>query len=167
MGYNWSSRIAEFEHDPTAPARGRTGYLPHPSGVEGWSVAPVGGYALAIPANLEPQRVEVAWRTMQWLTSPGMAKLLAVNGASASPRFSVAADPEVLAVSPVIGVVDGLARAGQMQRWSHPPVAEFSRMIQVLGEELHPMLLDERSATACLRQAQDRIDTLMREAGHY
>ena len=51
-------------------------------------------------------------------------------------RVERVADPEVLAVSPVIGVVDGLARAGQMQRWSHPPVAEFSRMIQIIGEEL-------------------------------
>lgn len=167
MGYNWSSRIAEFELDPTAEARGRSGYLPHPSGREGWSVAPVGGYALGIPANLDRTRVEIAWRTILWLTSPGIAKLIAVNGSAASPRFSVAADPEVLAVSPVIGVVDGLARAGQMQRWSHPPVAEFSRMIQIIGEELHPLLLGQSSARRCLEAAQGRVDALMRAAGRY
>ncbi len=167
MAYNWSSRIAEFELDPTAAARGRTGYLPHPSARDGWAGSPVGGYALAIPANLERSRQDLAWRVIQWLTSPSLSKLLAVNGASVSPRFSVAADPEVLAISPVIGVVDGLARAGQLHRWSHPPVAEFSRMIQIIGEELHPMLVGLRSPRAALAAAQARVDELMRAAGHY
>ena len=167
MSYTWSSRVAEFELDPTSAARGRTGYLPHPSGRPGWSLAPAGGYAIGLPANLPPGRVQPAWRLAQWLTSPSLAKLIAVNGASVSPRFSVAADPEVLSLGPVIGVVDGLAKTGQLQHWPHPPVAEFSRIIQILGEELHGMLSGAATPAAALAAAQSRVDRMMRAAGHY
>lgn len=168
MAYNWSSRVAEIELDPTAMASGRTAYLPHPSPPSGRAAAaPVGGFALALPANLPPARVELAWRAVQWLTSPVMAKLIAINGAWTSPRFSVAADPEVQAASPIIATVDGLARAGQLLSWSTPPVAELNRMLLILGEELHPMLSGEIAPAVALASAQGRIDAMMREAGHY
>ena len=167
MAYNWSSRIAEFELDPAARASGRTSYLPHPAGPGSPAAAPVGGFALAIPANLPPARIELAWRAIQWLTSPAVAKLIAVNGAWASPRFSVAADPEVLAVSPIIATVDSLARAGRLLSWSTPPVAELNRIQLVLGEELHPMLSRDVRPKAALASAQARIDRMMRAAGHY
>lgn len=168
MAYNWSSRIAEIELDPAATASGRTAYLPHPAPSGGRpAAAPVGGFALAIPANLSPARIELAWRAVQWLTSPAMAKLIAINGAWTSPRFSVAADPEVLAASPIIATVDGLARAGQLLSWSTPPVAELNRMLLILGEELHPMLTREVTPATALASAQARIDAMMRAAGHY
>jgi len=167
MSYNWSSRTAEFESDPTSPARGRTGYLPHPAGAARPSIAPVGGYALAIPANLDPARRDGAWRAIRWLTSPAMAKLLAINGASVSPRISVAADPEVTELNPVIRVVDSLARTDRLQRWPHAPVAEFSRIAAIVGEELHAMLAGDCPPRAALARVQGRVDRMMRAAGHY
>ena len=45
-----------FELDKKSPAHGNVEYLPGPFGMSGRPIAPVGGYAIAIPANIEPKR---------------------------------------------------------------------------------------------------------------
>ena len=53
-----------FELDKKSPAHGNVEYLPGPFGMSGRPIAPVGGYAIAIPANIEPKRIRAAWRAL-------------------------------------------------------------------------------------------------------
>jgi multiple sugar transport system substrate-binding protein len=52
MAYGYTLLAPYFELDPTSPAHGQTGYLPHPAGPEASPVAPVGGYVMGIPRNI-------------------------------------------------------------------------------------------------------------------
>lgn len=156
-----------FEHDPTSPAYRRTGYGPHPIGPLGRPIAVLGGYALAIPANLAPERVAPVWEAVMALTSASAAKLYMLHGSLASPRFSVNQDPEIAGLSPIIGVVDGMARNGTLRMWPRPPVPGISTVIQIAGEEIHDMLLGVKTAERALSQAQIRADAAMRERGNY
>jgi len=167
MAYGYSLLAPYFELDDTSPAHGRTGFLPHPHGPGGRSIAPVGGYVLGIPANIAPERVDAAFKALSLLTSAEAAKLYLQNGSLVSPRFSVSADPEVRRLSPIIAAVDGMARTGQLQFWPRPPAPEMADIITICGEEIHDMCRGLKPMEAALSAAQNRADALMRSHGHY
>ncbi|MEQ9690970.1 MAG: hypothetical protein RLO48_14670 [Bauldia litoralis] len=165
--YSHSLLASLSELNETSPAYRRSGYLPHPVGPRGWPIVPLGGYALAIPANIDSARADPVWVALRALTSPSAVKLYATNGSLAFPRFSVSADPEVRAMSPMIGAVEDMARRGLMQMWPRPPIPEVSDIIAIAGEEIHDMLAGDNSAKQALTNAQNRVDALMRSHGHY
>jgi multiple sugar transport system substrate-binding protein len=150
-----------FERDPKSPAYRRTLYAPHPTGPAGRPISVLGGYALAIPSNLAAERVAPVWDALRMLTSASAAKLYILNGSLASPRLSVNRDPEVAAISPVIGVVDDMARQRILRMWPRPPVPGISAVIQIAGEEIHDMLLGLKSPERALMDAQHRAERLV------
>ncbi len=155
-----------FELNETSPAYGVTDFLPHPYGPGGKPIAPVGGYALAIPSNIAEDRVGPVWEALKSLTSPETIKLYIENGSLVTPRFSVSMDPTVRRVSPVVSIVDGMARAGILQYWPRPPVPEITDLIEIIGTEMHDMLQGAKSVGSALADAQNRADRLMRDRGH-
>lgn len=156
-----------FELDAQSPAYGNTEYLPHPRGLGGQNIAPIGGYALAIPANVAPHRIYPIWTALTSLTSAQAVKLYIENGSLVSPRFSVSDDPEVRRVSPLIAIVDDMARRHVVRMWPRPPIPEIANIIAIAGEEFHDMLLGSKSVEQALRNAQNRADKIMRDNGHY
>lgn len=156
-----------FESDSRSAAFGKTQYLPHPTAPDARPVAPIGGYALAIPANIAPERINPIWTALASLTSAQTVKLYIENGSLVSPRFSVSMDPEVKKISPLISIVDEMARSGVLQTWPRPPVPEISAIIAIAGEEMHDMLLGAKTVDEALVNAQNRADALMRKNGHY
>lgn len=167
MTYGWSQRSPYFELDENSPAYHHTGFLPHPRGPKGRNIAPVGGFLLGIPTNIEKKRLAGIWKVLQLLTSPETIKLYALNGSLVSPRFSVSADPEVRAQSRVIGAVDDMARQGELQLWPRPPIPEMADLIAICGEEMHDMCRGLKSPGDAVAIAQNRADALMRAHGHY
>ncbi len=156
-----------FELDDKSPAYRNTDYLPHPAGPSGRNIAPVGGYALAIPSNIAPDRIDPIWTALVSLTSAQTVKLYIENGSLVTPRFSVSMDPEVKRISPMISIVDEMARFGVFEMWPRPPVPEIAEIIAIAGEEMHDMLLGAKSVGQALENAQNRADALMRSNGHY
>lgn len=156
-----------FELDSSSPAHGNTEYLPHPSGPTARSIAPIGGYALAIPSNIKPDRIDATWTALTSLTSAQAVKLYIENGSLVSPRFSVSRDPEVRRISPLISIVDEMARNGVVQMWPRPPAPEIADIIAIAGEEMHDMLLGAKTVDQALINSQNRADELMRAHGHY
>jgi multiple sugar transport system substrate-binding protein len=171
MAYEWASRASRLS--PDSPTVGNVGFLPHPVGSAKRddkprdNVSPIGGYALGIPSNVHPERVPLAWRAVEWFTSPEVIKLFVQHGCYGMPRFSVAADPEVRRLSPVIPAVDAMAKKGQLRLWPRPPVAEYPAIVAIMGEEVHDMLSRKQTARQMLTRAQGRVDALMREHRHY
>jgi multiple sugar transport system substrate-binding protein len=156
-----------FEMNDASPAKGVTDFLPHPYGPNSKPIAPVGGYALAIPSNIAPERVEAVCDAIVALTSPEISKLYIDNGSLVTPRFSVSMDPSVRSKSQVISIVDGMARSGTLQYWPRPPVPEITELIAILGTEIHDMLQGATSVAQALQNSQRRADDLMRRRGHY
>lgn len=172
MTYCWSVRASRFEAGHAAPVRGRVGYLAHPIGKSPRRrhqrpVSPLGGFLLAIPANLDEERIDLAWRAIEWLTSPEVLKLFVQHGCLASCRFSVSADPEVREISPMFDIVDALVRQGQIQSWPRPPIPEFSRILEIIGNRIHPVVFGGLEPRAALAGIQDSVDRLMRGQGYY
>ncbi|MDA3919910.1 MAG: extracellular solute-binding protein [Salinisphaera sp.] len=167
FAYAWSGRAARFDLNPESPAYRKAGYLAHPHGAGGTSISPMGGYAFGIPANIAPERVDLAWRVIKYLTSPAVTKFYMQKGCLVSPRFSVNADPEVRNMSQIIETVDNLAQQGRLKFWQRPPVPEFNDIVRVLGREIHDMMRGDVTPSHALSRAQSQIDQLMRAHRHY
>ena len=58
------------------------------------------------------------------MTSPEAMKANVQNGFPVAPRFSVSADPEAAATSPIVSVVDRLAKRNLLKGWPRPPVPD-------------------------------------------
>jgi multiple sugar transport system substrate-binding protein len=161
MAYSFTALAPFVELDPSSPANGQTGYLPHPSRPGGRPIATVGGYVLGVPANLPPERRCDAVEALVAFTSREAQKLFVLNGCRTSPRYSVGADPEVRRLSPIFEAVDAMSSRDELQFWPRPPAPQIAEMIQICGEEMHAMLRGVCSPREALRKAQARADLLM------
>lgn len=167
MAYCYTQIMPMFEDFSDSPAFEQIGFALHPSAEGVPQMAPLGGWNLCIPANLPPGRAAEVELAVRSLTSPEAIKIYIENGSLVTSRFSVCNDPAVSKSRPVIPVVDRISRAGQIQSWSRPAVAELNDLVGLLGEEIHMMLLRNKKPRAALRDAQARADRLMRESGRY
>ncbi len=164
LAYEWASRAAQLT---STASTGELGFLPHPIGVtpidrrKRRNLAPVGGFCFGIPANIDPDRTQLAWRTIRWLASPPIVKLMVQQGGFVTPRMSVAVDRDVQKLSPVISAIDNMARKGQMRLWPRPPITEFSAVVSALGEEVHEMLKGNQSIDVMLARAQSRAEDIL------
>lgn len=167
MTYIWSGRSAIYELDEDAPARGNVGYVPHPSGQGAPNRSTLGGWYLAIPANIDPERLELAWDVIEWLSNGEMIAEYTKYGNCVSPRKSVSQMPDVIARCPVIPHVDKMASDGTLAGWQRPPVPEIQKIVDVLGAEMHQMLSGEKTVDEALQESQRLIDREMQKAGYY
>ena len=79
----------------------------------------------------------------------------------------MSADPEAAATSPIVSVVDKLAKQNLLKGWPRPPVPEYLALEAILGEEIHRALRREVSDHEALENAQTQADEVMRMAGYY
>lgn len=167
MAYCWTVRAARFETDINSAVKRKVAYLQQPRGPGGASINPIGGFLLCIPRNLSEERAKLAFEAIAWMASPEAMKENVRNGFPVAPRFSVAADPEAAATSPIVSVVDKLAKRNLLKSWPRPPVPEYRAIEAILGEEIHRALRGDVSDKAALAGAQSAVDKLMRSAGYY
>ena len=167
MIYCWTMRAARFEYDIHSTVKRKVAYYPHPAGPGGLSISPIGGFLLAVPAGLPPERAHLAFEAISWMASPAAMKEHVKNGIPAAPRFSVSADPEAAASTPIVSFVDRLAKQNRIQTWQRPPVREYHLIEEILGEEIFAALNGDCSDEQALTRSQNRIDAAMRAAGYY
>lgn len=167
MTYCWSMRAARFEHDIGSMVKRRVELIPQPKGPGGMSCNPAGGFLLGIPANLPKHRAKLAFEAIAWMTSPEAMKKHVTNGLPVAPRFSVAADPEVAASSPIVRFVDKLAQRGMLCTWQRPQIPEYQSIEAVLGDYIHAALSGELTDSEALKKAQDEVDALMKANDRY
>ena len=157
MSYAWSTDASQIESDANSPARARTGYLVHPGRKPGSGVSTMGGFVLAIPANAAPDRQRSAWRALEWLVRPKLAKSLIENGSPTKFMYSVAADPQVTGALPAMEAVASMERRGQLQTWPHPPIPFMVSIMRILGEEIHDVIWGGAERSGVLARAENRI----------
>jgi multiple sugar transport system substrate-binding protein len=160
MAYCWTMRAARFEYDLISTVKQKVEYLPQPAGPGGQNVSPIGGFLLAVPANLPPERARLAAEGIAWMASPEAMKASVRNGFPVAPRFSVSADPEAAASSPIVRFVDRLAKRNLLQTWQRPPVPQFAQVEEILGTEIHDALAGRKTDARALADAQARADRL-------
>lgn len=162
LGYFWTMRTARFEYDVQSVVKRRVEYLPQPSGPGGTRASPIGGFLFCIPTNLPEERVELAADAIAWMASREAMKAHVKNGFPIAPRFSVSADPEAAASSPIVRFVDQLAKKNLLQTWQRPNIPQYTSIERILGEEVHNALSGLKTDRQALEDAAGQIDRQLR-----
>ena len=154
MSYAWTMRAARLEHELSSKVKRRVAYLPPPV-LKGRQVtAPVGGFLLTIPAYVAPERKREILNAIAWMASPEAMKAHVRNGFPVAPRFSVCADPEALASSPIVSFIDRMARRNELNTWSRPPVPEYVEIERILGIEIFAAVFEGKPPKRALADAE-------------
>ena len=167
MLYVWSAETAQWDLDPQSKVHGKVGYVPKPPGPGFSPASSLGGWFLSIPANIEKDRIPLAWKTIEWLTSKKILTDLTEHGDCVAPRHSVAADPAVVARCPAIPAMDAFSKAGVFNGWERPPIAELQQIVDTVGTQMHEMTSGKITPDQAVANSQKTLDQMMREAGHY
>ena len=118
---------------------------------------------MTIPAYIEPARRKKIINAIAWMVSPEAMKAHVKNGFPVAPRFSVCADPEALASSPIVSMVDRMARKNELVTWARPPIPEFNLIERTLGEQIHEAVFQGKAPRQALRDAENQILRGVRE----
>jgi len=164
LGYFWTMRTARFEYDVQSVVKRRVEYLPQPSGPGGTRASPIGGFLFCIPTNLPEERVELAADAIAWMASREAMKAHVKNGFPIAPRFSVSADPEAAASSPIVRFVDQLAKKNLLHTWQRPNIPQYTAIERILGEEVHNALSGMKPDKVALADAAREIDLHLRKS---
>ncbi len=171
MSYAWTMRAARLEHELSSRVKRRVTYLTPPVLKGRQATAPVGGFLLTIPTYVSADRKREIVNAIAWMASPEAMKAHVKNGFPVAPRFSVCADPEALASSPIVSFVDRMARRNELNTWSRPPVREYIEIERILGNEVFAAVFEgkppkraladaEAAAYRCIRERATPRDTL-------
>jgi multiple sugar transport system substrate-binding protein len=163
MSYAWTMRAARLEHELSSKVKRRVAYLPPPV-LRGRNVtAPVGGFLLTIPAYVPKKRTREIVNAIAWMASPEAMKAHVRNGFPVAPRFSVCADPEALASSPIVSFVDRMARRNELNTWSRPPLPEYIEIERSLGNEVFAAVFEGKAPKQALMDAEAAAYRAIRE----
>ena len=163
MSYTWTMRAARLEHELSSKVKRRVAYLTPPV-LKGRQVtAPVGGFLLTIPTYVTADRKREIVNAIAWMASPEAMKAHVRNGFPVAPRFSVCADPEALASSPIVSFVERMARRNELNTWSRPPVVEYVGMERILGDEVFAAVFEGKPPKRALADAEAATYRYIRE----
>lgn len=163
MSYSWTMRAARLEYELSSKVKRRVAYLSPPVR-KGYQVtAPVGGFLLTIPSYVNSERKREVLNTIAWMASPEAMKAHVQNGFPVAPRFSVCADPEALASSPIVNFVDRMTRRNELNTWSRPPVPAYIEIERALGSEIFAAVFERKEPSQALADAQNAIYHAIRQ----
>lgn len=163
MSYSWSMRASRLEHDPGSRVKRRVAYLTPPVRKGRQITAPVGGFLLTIPAYIDPERQRDVLNAIAWMASPEAMKAHVQNGFPVAPRFSVCADPEALASSPIVSFVDRMARRHELNTWSRPPIPDYLTIEAALGVEIYAAVFEGKSPRDALAAVEEVVEQTLRD----
>lgn len=162
MSYSWTMRAARLEHELGSKVERRVAYLTPPVRKGRQVTAPVGGFLLTIPAYVDPERKREVVNAIAWMASPEAMKAHVQNGFPVAPRFSVCADPEALASSPIVSFVDRMARRHELNTWSRPPIPDYVAIEAALGQEIHAAIFEGKPPKQALATAEATVAQAIR-----
>jgi len=151
---------ATFEDPSRSTIAGNVGWAMHPMGVE--RASQTGGFGLAIPRNA--QNPEAAFLLMQWLTSPRIDRLIALEGGNPS-RFSTYQDPELNERFPYSATF-GEALQHADPDW-RPIIPTWGEINADLGTTLSQILTEDLDIQEGLDGVAEQARAIMDEAGYY
>jgi multiple sugar transport system substrate-binding protein len=174
--FDWGGREESFRQGLVANMQtwsvGASGYDdPNQSKVVGLNtvaVAPVaegmkptygiGGWALAINADIDTRQQQAAWEYIKWVTSLAIQKEMALQGGGGFLRHSTIADPELNQRFPFLPVLDESFKNGNGD--FRPRIPQYPEIQDLLGTAVNAVLTGTTDAKAALDEAQAKAAAL-------
>ncbi|MCY1082934.1 ABC transporter substrate-binding protein [Archangium lansingense] len=152
---NWPYAWEEAQK-PDSPIRGKVGIttLPTVSGEPGWGT--LGGWQLAVNANVSEARKGAARRLIKHLTSEEANVMMALEYGRNPPRPKVYKDPRLVEQVPFIASLLTMVENARPR----PVTPYYNLLSDVLQSEFSAAVAGIRSPEKALKQAQQQVDIL-------
>jgi len=112
----------------------------------------VGGWGMAINADVSEAQQEAAWEFIKWLDSPEIHKEFILMGAGSFLRMSEMSDPDLLAAYPFLPVIQETFENGNGEY--RPRIPEYPEIQDLLGTAVNAVLVGDADPQAALDAAQ-------------
>lgn len=168
--YDWGGREESFRQGLAAMMQtwsvGAPGYsdpaISNVVGKVGITIAPVaeglpveygvGGWGMAINADIDPAQQEAAWTFIKWLVSVPVHKEFNMEGAGSFMRKSQMTDPDLLAKFDFLPVVATTYENGNGEY--RPRIPQYPEIQDILGTAVNSVLAGAIEPQAALDEAQ-------------
>jgi len=141
-----SKVVGKFDITVSPPGKG----LPKKYGVGGWG--------MAINADIDQKRKEAAWLWIKWLTSPAIHKDFNLRGAGSYLRISETHDAELKAKFPFVTVIDEVFAHGDGEY--RPRIPQYPQIQDLLGTAVNAVLIGNTDPKKALDGAQAEAQKL-------
>ena len=118
----------------------------------------VGGWGMAINADIDPAKKEAAWRFIKWLTSPAVHKAFNLEGAGSFLRKSEMTDKDLAAKFPFLPVIATTFEHGDGDY--RPRIPQYPEIQDLLGTAVNAVLVGNADPKAALDDAQAKAAKL-------
>ena len=112
----------------------------------------IGGWGLAINADIKDKQKEAAWAYIKWITSPAVHKEFNLKGAGSYIRKSELADAELNAKYPFLPLLDKAFEKGDGDY--RPRIPEYPEIQDILGTAVNSVLVGNSDPKSALDAAQ-------------
>ena len=161
MTYGWTGRTRLMEELGLDIRSGHIGVTAAPNAADVTPISPLGAWLLAIPANLAMDRRENALNALIRLTSLEANQIYAASGVSTLLHTSLLAEPELGARHPALRILGDLEDRGELSDAMRPNIAEFQALTEILGTEVHQVLIGQTSVEAAAKASQTAFARLL------
>ena len=165
MCFTWFGRESFFGDPTKSKIVGRYAAGPWPSAPGLPPRNSFGGWVLGLPAQISPERAEIAWRFILWYTSAPVERLLMENGNVDFPRISLISDPAMQEAHPVYKTVLELVEQDAFKAWIRAPVPEFVALADALGTTMQEMLIGALTPKEACDKVQDDMVASLKMSG--
>ena len=148
----WSVGAAGYGNPEQSKVVGKFGIKLAPPGEGLPAKYGVGGWGLAINADIDPKQQEAAWAFIKWITSPEVHKEMNLRGASSYLRISETHDADLLAKFPFLPVIDETFMNGNGDY--RPRIPQYPQIQDILGTAVNAVLVGNVEPKQALDDAQ-------------
>ncbi|WP_442133480.1 ABC transporter substrate-binding protein [Rhizobium leguminosarum] len=152
MMQTWSVGAPGYSDPASSNVVGKVGITTAPVGA---GVSPqygVGGWGMAINADIDAKQKEAAWTFIKWLTSKKIHKEFNLEGAGSFMRKSQMTDPDLTAKFDFLPVVAKTYENGNGDY--RPRIPEYPEIQDILGAAVNSVLAGAAEPQAALDEAQ-------------
>jgi multiple sugar transport system substrate-binding protein len=154
MMQTWSVGAASYDNPAASNVVGKVGIANAPVGEGLPEEYGIGGWGLAINADITESQQEAAWTFIKWLTSTEIHREFNLMGAGSWMRKSQMTDPEMLAAFPFLPVVARTYENGNGEY--RPRIPQYPEIQDILGTAVNSVLAGAVDAQTALDAAQAR-----------
>jgi multiple sugar transport system substrate-binding protein len=158
MMQTWSVGAPGYSDPAISNVVGKVGIATAPVGD---GVAPeygVGGWGMAINADVDAKQQEAAWTFIKWLVSKPIHKEFNMDGAGSFMRKSQMTDPDLLAKFDFLPVIATTYENGNGDY--RPRIPEYPEIQDILGSAVNAVLSGAVEPQAALDEAQAKAEEL-------
>jgi multiple sugar transport system substrate-binding protein len=156
----WSIGAASYDDPAASKIVGKDGIMLTPS-AKGLPIKyGIGGWGLAINADIDAKKKDAAWAFIKWATSPEVHKDLNMHGAGSYLRKSELNDPQLLAKYPFLPVIATSFENGDGD--FRPRIPQYPELQDLIGGAINAVLVGSVDPKTAMDGIQAKAEALFK-----